>query len=67
MSTIPTMSADELKQIRATFNYTQREMSQLLGVALQTYKQWEYERRHIPGPAVLLVKLLQRHDGKSPT
>ena len=66
MSNIPTMDADELKKIRTTFNYTQKEMSELLGVALKTYKQWEYQQRKMPGPAVILVQLLQRYNGQYP-
>jgi DNA-binding transcriptional regulator YiaG len=56
MSKLPTMSAEEMAQIRETLKVSQREIALLLGVDLRSYQRWEYGDRKIPGPAVLLSK-----------
>jgi DNA-binding transcriptional regulator YiaG len=56
MSKLPTMSAEEMVQIRDTMKVSQREMADLLGVDLRSYQRWEYGERKVPGPAVLLSK-----------
>jgi DNA-binding transcriptional regulator YiaG len=62
MSDLPTMTAQELRDIRRTLRLTQAEAAPLFGVHLVTYKRWETEQskanaRSIPGPAVLLAQL----------
>jgi DNA-binding transcriptional regulator YiaG len=56
MSNLPTMSAEEIRQIRERFKKKQREMAQLLGVDLRSYQRWESGERSMPGPAVLLSR-----------
>jgi DNA-binding transcriptional regulator YiaG len=54
---LPTMSADELKALRASLGLTQEEMGKLMGVHLRTIQKWEGNETAIPGPAVLLAKI----------
>jgi DNA-binding transcriptional regulator YiaG len=56
MNKLPTMTAEEIIQSRATLDKVQREMAELLGVDLRTYQRWEGNERGIPGPAVLLLR-----------
>jgi DNA-binding transcriptional regulator YiaG len=58
MSKLPTMTSDELRAIRAEMGDTQAEAALRYGVATSTYKRWEQDVREIPGPAVVLGRLL---------
>ena len=58
MTKLPTMTADELIEARATLDKVQREMAELLGVDLRTYQRWEGNERNVSGPAVLLMRLI---------
>jgi DNA-binding transcriptional regulator YiaG len=55
---LPTMTPEELRAIRAEMGGTQPEAAARYGVAPLTYKRWELGTREIPGPAVILSKLL---------
>lgn len=58
MSKLPTMTSDELRAIRAEMGDTQAEAAARYGVVTSTYKRWEQDVRVIPGPAVVLGRLL---------
>lgn len=58
MSKLPTMTPEELRAIRAEMEDTQAEAATRYGVVISTYKRWEQGVREIPGPAVVLGRLL---------
>ena len=56
--TLPSMTSDELREIRAALGQSQRAMAAALGVGKRAYEYWEGGQRAIPGPAVILAKKL---------
>ena len=60
MSDLPRMERAELIAIRQALDLTQVDMARLLGVNPRTYRRWEAGDMAIPGPAVLLARLLKK-------
>ena len=58
MNKLPTMTSEELRAIRAEMGDTQPVAAARYGVNLTTYKRWETDARKIPGPVVILSKML---------
>lgn len=54
------MERAELIAIRQALDLTQVDMARLLGVNPRTYRRWEAGDMAIPGPAVLLARLLKK-------
>jgi DNA-binding transcriptional regulator YiaG len=65
MSKIPKMTPEEFCDIRETLKSTQDKMGDLMGVDTRTIRRWEKGERSIPGPAVLLAKILVDNYRKS--
>ena len=68
---LPSMTPQELREIRDKLGYSQTVMAGHMGVSLRGYQAWEdatggQNARAIPGPAVLLArKLLAEFENKS--
>ena len=60
MTPLPTMGPEEFRQIRRELGKTQTEMAAIMGAGLRTVTHWENGDREIPGPAVVLARLLAR-------
>jgi DNA-binding transcriptional regulator YiaG len=60
MGKLPRMTAAELRKIRERMGVTQAEMAAKLGVDQRTLRRWELAEVSIPGPAVILTKLLSQ-------
>ena len=62
MSHVPTMTAEEMRAIRARMGLSVQGMAVLLGVARRTLQHWEDGDRQIKGPVVILArKILAEH------
>lgn len=53
------MTSSELKEIRLSLGYSQREMAEKIGYAPDSYESMEQGRRAVSKRAELLVKALQ--------
>jgi DNA-binding transcriptional regulator YiaG len=58
MSNLPTMTPEELRAVRAEMGDTQAEAAARYGVAVNTYKRWELGIRAVPGPVVILSRVI---------
>ncbi|MCW5615839.1 MAG: helix-turn-helix domain-containing protein [Rhodocyclaceae bacterium] len=55
------MTPDELRAIRNQFGLSQSELAALLKVSDgRTVRRWEAGDRDIPGPAIVLLRLLAK-------
>lgn len=52
------MTGDELRAIRARLGWTQQQMAERIGVALNTVSRWELGRMQIKESAARLIELL---------
>ncbi len=50
-----------IKEIRQKYGMTQEQFSQLLGVSLRTFQNWEQGRREPEGPAKVLLQVAAKH------
>jgi putative transcriptional regulator len=50
-----------IKQIRSSFNLSQREFAAMLGISIGTLRNWEQGRRTPNGPAKVLLQVAARH------
>ena len=48
----------DVRQIRARFEATQREFAQLIGISVETLRNWEEGRRRPLGPARALLRAI---------
>lgn len=65
MTEIPTISGEELRQIRTELKLSQEAFGTLMGAARTTVWQWENGRRKPDGTAAQLarvIRYLHRHD-----
>jgi putative transcriptional regulator len=51
-------SATEIQHIRVKFGATQKEFAALIGINLETLRNWEKGRRHPHGPARALLRAI---------
>lgn len=49
------------REVRKRAKLTQAQMAPLLGMSLSGYKKWEQGRRSIAGPALNLLRVLDKH------
>ncbi|MBA3895125.1 MAG: hypothetical protein H0X69_15815 [Gemmatimonadales bacterium] len=61
----PTMSADELRELREGWDVSQGEFAAVIGASRQAVVSWETEEgsdhaRGVPGPVAVLVRLLDK-------
>ena len=54
----PTMRGLELRYIRHELGLTQSKFGEQMGVYGRTIRKWENSEREIPGPAIVLARLL---------
>jgi putative transcriptional regulator len=52
------MNPEQIKALRARLGLTQAQMAERMGVALQTYQQWEHGRRKPRRPTLKLLEIL---------
>lgn len=50
-----------IKEIRSTYNLSQKEFAAMLGISLGTLRNWEQGRRTPNGPAKVLLRVAARH------
>lgn len=55
------MTPQEIREWRLRNALTQTAAAKLLGVELQSFKQYEYGRRPVPKPIVLLAQYVDRY------
>jgi DNA-binding transcriptional regulator YiaG len=58
------MTGDEFKQIRCDLAITMDGLARWMGVTKGAISRWESNERPIPGPIVLLLKMLEESGGK---
>lgn len=51
----------DIKQIRAQFKLTQVQFASMLGISVGTLRNWEQGRRNPEGPAMVLLKVAEKH------
>jgi putative transcriptional regulator len=54
------MSADEVRHLRGALNVSQAVFARSLNVSTKLVQAWESKRRRPEGPALLLLRLLER-------
>lgn len=52
----PSMSADQLKKVRASLGLTQQQFSNELAVSIRTLQEWERGNTAVPPSIVLLIE-----------
>jgi len=60
MSKLPTMTSEELHALRKSIGLTQEQAAEKFGVDIRSYRRWENGERGIPGPAVVLARILRK-------
>lgn len=48
------------RDIRTRAKLTQAQMAPLMGMSLSGYRKWEQGQRHLSGPAVSLLRLIEK-------
>ena len=51
----------DIKRIREKYKLTQQEFSALLGISVRTLRNWEQGRRVPEGPAMVLLRVAEKH------
>lgn len=51
----------DIKRIRAAFDLTQQEFAAMLGISVRTLRNWEQGRRVPEGPAMVLLRVAEKH------
>ena len=49
------------REVRARVGLTQTEMAPLMGMSLSEYRKWEQGKRTASGPAVNLLRIIEKH------
>ena len=49
------------REVRARVGLTQTEMAPLMGMSLSGYRKWEQGERAVSGPAVNLLRIIEKH------
>ena len=57
------MRSEEFKSAQASLGLTNEEMSTVLMVSLRTVERWRQGTRAIPGPVVVIFRLLVKYRG----
>lgn len=60
--TRPSMTGEELKKGLKTLRLSQGQLARCISVSSATVKKWCQGRARIPGPAILLIQLMLRHE-----
>jgi putative transcriptional regulator len=55
------LSPVDIKRIREGFGLTQVEFAALLGISVQTFRNWEQGRRVPEGAAMVLLRVAEKH------
>ena len=50
----------EPREVRKQARLTQPQMAALMGMSLSGYRKWEQGRRRVSGPAVALLRIIER-------
>lgn len=53
--------APDIKHIREGYNLTQEEFAAMLGISVRTLRNWEQGRRVPEGPAMVLLRVADKH------
>ena len=48
------------REVRMQARLTQPQMAALMGMSLSGYRKWEQGRRRVSGPAVALLRIIER-------
>ncbi|MEO1308495.1 MAG: helix-turn-helix domain-containing protein [Pseudomonadota bacterium] len=48
------------REVRKQVSLTQAQMAPLMGMSLSGYRKWEQGRRHVSGPAAMLLRVIQK-------
>ena len=51
----------QVKRIRDSYGLTQEKFATLLGISVGTLRNWEQGRRKPEGPALILLKVAEKH------
>ncbi|MFH2038950.1 MAG: helix-turn-helix domain-containing protein [Chloroflexota bacterium] len=51
----------DIKHIRESYNLTQEQFSAMLGISVRTLRNWEQGRRVPEGPAMVLLRVAEKH------
>ena len=51
----------EVSKIRKQLHLSQSAFAGLMGISLRTLQEWEQGRRKPSGPAIMLLKIAQKH------
>jgi putative transcriptional regulator len=51
----------DIKQIREKYNLTQEQFAAMLGISVRTLRNWEQGRRIPEGPAMVLLRVADKH------
>ena len=51
----------DIKQIRTGYKLTQKQFATMLGISVGTLHNWEQGRRVPEGPAMVLLRVAQKH------
>lgn len=51
----------DIKRIRGKYNLTQEQFASMLGISVRTVQHWEQGRRVPEGPAMVLLRVADRH------
>ena len=55
------LEALDIKHIREGYNLTQEQFAAMLGISVRTLRNWEQGRRVPEGPAMVLLKVADKH------
>jgi putative transcriptional regulator len=51
----------DIKRIREGYNLTQEQFAAMLGISVRTLRNWEQGRRVPEGPAMVLLRVADKH------
>jgi len=51
----------DIKHIRKGYNLTQKQFAAMLGISVRTLRNWEQGRRVPEGPAMVLLRVAEKH------
>jgi len=51
----------DIKNIREGYNLTQEQFAAMLGISVRTLRNWEQGRRVPEGPAMMLLRVAEKH------
>jgi putative transcriptional regulator len=55
------IDAPDIKAIRGKINLSQKDFANMLGISPRTLQNWEQDRRSPNGPALVLLKVAEKH------